>query len=132
MIKLNLNEFRFKGFQVSDRSNKYYRINSRINDAEDKVIVRYSTEQVFQTAYGFGLRLDHDKGIWLKDWQVSKVWDETLSDFVYEIVLDKIFTKVANFEENDDIQGDYDFSNIWESMKAVAKEQAQTPVIWAK
>lgn len=133
MTKSNFNEFRFKGFEVSDRSNKYWKINSRINETGDKIIVRYAVEQCFETAFGYGLRLGATKGIWLKAWQVSKVWDETLSAFVYEIVLDENFTKVAEFKYNDDYDDfDYDFSNIWESMKAVAKEQEITPVIWAK
>ena len=128
----NFNEFRLKGFEVSDRSNKYWRINSRINETEDKIIVRYAVEQVFLTRYGYGLRLGETKGIWLKDWQVSKVWDETLG-FVYEIVLDKNFTVVADFKEDSDYcDEDYDFSNIWESLKEVAEDQEVTPVFWAK
>lgn len=134
MSKSNFNEYRFKGFEVKDRSNKYLKISTRINDTEDKVIVRYSTDQVFVTPYGYGLRIDHDKGIWLKPWQVSEVWDENLGISVYEIVLDKNFTKVATFQEDESIQGDddFDYANIWESMKAVAEEQEETVALWAK
>lgn len=147
--KNNFNEFRFNGFKVSDRSNKYWRINSRINETGDKIIVRYCTNQVFSTAFGYGLRIDHDKGVWLKQWQVSKVWDETLGDFVYEIVLDKAFTKITNFKEDDDIlvsanskdpdalKACVDDDGIihgkeWDYLTEVAKEQTTTPVIWAK
>lgn len=127
----NFNEYRFKNFKVGEKSNKYLSIDSRINTTEDKVIVRFAENQVFETPYGYGLRLDHDKGIWLKQWQVSKVWDEEIG-FVMEIVLDKKFTKVVDFKEDEDTAGDYDYDNIWKSMMEVAEEQSKTPVIWAK
>lgn len=124
MGKANFNEFRFKGFEYNENAtNKYINIKSRINDDKTKIIVRYSLNQVFETPYGYGLRLDHNKGVWLKNWQVSKVWDEEFNEYQAEIVLDKNFTALAEFKESDDIHGDYDFSNIWESLMSLAEEQ---------
>ena len=107
---------------------KTQQINTSTSKAEltttkTKIIVRYSLNQVFETPYGYGLRLDHNKGVWLKNWQVSKVWDEEFNEYQAEIVLDKNFTALAEFKENDDIHGDYDFSNIWESLMNLAEEQ---------
>lgn len=131
--KGDFNDYRFRGFKIEHSSNKYDRIRGRINSTKDKVIVRYDPDQCFETPYGYGLRLNENKGIWLKPWQVSDTWDESLGAFVREIVLDKNFCKVVDFKENPDYQNDdYHFDNVFDDFIKIAKEQSEEPVRWKK
>lgn len=62
--------YRFSDLRASRLSNKYYQID-RVNAAKDKVVVNAADDQIFQTKYGYGLILNDENVLWLKNWQVD-------------------------------------------------------------
>lgn len=129
MSKKDFNNFRFSGFDVYNRSNKYLSTKNRINNDETKAIIRIADVHIFKTQYGYGLIIDANHIVWLKEWQVSDNW------FGIEILLDKNYfnVKESKKEFSDFFVDDENSMNSWEKVLDVARAQNEcTSVAWAK
>lgn len=121
----------FDGLNPYAKSNKYLRMD-RV--AEDKIVVKVAKEHVFPTRYGYGLILDRNHVVFIKDWQVN-----TAEQIGCDVLLNREYWKVKEWGEFDDFdtnEENYDF----ETWIAVAKEQDAVdedgdkinPVIWRR
>ena len=80
------NDFRFAGLEWRQYSNNYMTM-KRFNDSMDKIVVKVASSHLFKSKFGYGLILDENHVIWLKDWQVSDNY------YGIEVLLDrKYFT----------------------------------------
>lgn len=101
------------------------------------MLINISQDQVFKTAYGWGLIVGHDKVVWLKNWQVIKIADWFATNWTagcYQVMLNKEYYKVnQSTREFDDIEvgvcaSDSEFEKAngyhsWEDMLRDAKAQ---------
>lgn len=121
------NDFRFDGLNRKSWSNKYMTMD-RVSESEEKIVVKVADSHLFQTRYGYGLILDANHVVWLKDWAVSINW------YGNEVLLDKNFFNVKeSTREFEDFDEEPEHCN-WEHWLDVAKIQrdADNRVIWAK
>lgn len=82
----------YEGLDFKQASNKYFEINRRVNNDLTKILVNVDACHLFQTCYGYGLIVGHDKVVWLKSWQVFKVsdWFQTfMTKNSYQVLLNK-------------------------------------------
>lgn len=125
-MKASLRDWLFSGLNVNSASNKYYSSN-RVNEEENKIIVKVSDEHIIPTKYGYALILDRTHVVFVKDWAVDRNW------FGNEIMLTEQYFNVKEWGEHDEFSDnnealDFDY---WLN---VAKEQqhAQNYVRWSR
>lgn len=127
---------RFEGLGYEE-TNKYGQLTKRVSDDESKIVVNISRNQIFLTRYGYGLKVGHDKVVWLKGWQAFTVADWYATEMTahsYQVVLSKEnYIVKQSTREFDDIEvgdcaSDSDFEKAngyhsWEDMVDLAKRQ---------
>lgn len=121
----DFNDFRFEGLNYRDFSNNYWTMN-RVSESEDRIVIRFSIVHLFETLYGWGLILDRNHVLWLKDWAVSSNFKGN------EVLLSREFfnPKPSRYENREfDVNPD---ACTWEYWLNVAKEQQDTQVQWRK
>lgn len=125
-MKREFNQFRFQGLNYQSYSNKYYTMN-RVNDTEDKIVVKVADAHLIPTRYGYALILDRTHVVFLKDWAVSRNW------FGNEVLLTKEYFNVKEWGDHEDFADDE--KNLdWNTWLEVAKEQQKSEnlVKWEK
>lgn len=123
--KTKFNDFRFEGFELKRKSNKYFSLTSRVNNNESKIVVNVADEHLLETKYGYALILDKNHVVFVKDWQVSANF------YGNEVVLDKKYFNVkewGNFSNFTEVPENL----TWESWLNTAIAQQNTEVRWAK
>lgn len=118
--------YRFGDMRPSRPSNKYYEVD-RINKSGDKIIVTVPNDRVFQTKYGYGLVLNADHVLWLKNWQVgqAKYFNGSGYDVQTNVLLQKQYfnPQKSNYERSD---YSYEAKNLtWKEWESVAKARAR-------
>lgn len=125
----------YEGLGFEEASNKYCEITKRVSDDENKVLINVSSNQVFSTQYGYGLKVGKNKVVWLKSWQVLKVadWWQTEMTRGYQVMLNKEYyiakDSTREFDiEVGDCESDSSFEKEnkyhgWEDMVNIAKAQ---------
>lgn len=99
--KKEFNDFRFEDLNYANISNKYFTMD-RVNENEDKIVVKVGEEHLLKTKFGYALILDLYHVLFLKDWQVDENY------FGNEVLLTKEFFKPKKwgehimFSENED------------------------------
>lgn len=110
-------DFIFEGLDWEQKSNNYVTC-KRVNEAEDKIVIKVGENQIYKTMYGYALILDVNHVVYLKDWQVSDNY------FGKEVVLDKKYFNLkkttkdlsCDFAENEELLK-------FENLVKIAKEQ---------
>ena len=125
-MKREFNDFRFQGLNYQSYSNKYYTMN-RLNETEDKIVVKVADAHLIPTRYGYALVLDRTHVVFLKDWAVSCNW------FGNEVLLTKQYFVVKEWGEHEEFS-DNEKNLDWNTWLEVAKEQQKNDNIvkWAK
>lgn len=123
--KTKFNDFRFKGFEMKRKSNKYITATSRVNDDATKIIVRVADEHLLETRYGYALILDRNHVVFVKHWQVS------VNFYGNEVVLDKKYFNVKEWGDFKEFTENKDELS-WESWLNTAIAQQNTAVRWAQ
>lgn len=115
----DFNNYRFDGLNHNMQSNNYMTMD-RISKDGDKVVVRVANSHIVDTKYGYGLVLNKDNVVYLKDWQVSK------TNYGNEVLLNKkYFTPKKSSRTFSDFDGStelLDFSSWQKAAKAQQKE----------
>ncbi len=125
-MKASFRDWLFSGLNVNSASNKYYSLN-RVNDEENKIIVKVSDSHIIPTKYGYALILDRTHVVFLKDWAVESNW------YSNEVMLTKQYFNVKAWGEHDEFSDNneaLDF-NHWLDVAKV-QQQAQNYVRWRK
>lgn len=128
----DFNEFRFRGLDYKEKSNKYWTM-KRVSDDETKIVVKTVTDQIVKTRYGYALILDDKHVVFLKDWQVSDNY------YGVEVLLTKEYfipKEWGNFDEYEDNAENLE----WSTWLSAAKDQSTVdedgfklnPVNWEK
>ena len=113
--KQEFNDFRFEGLNYREASNKYYTM-ERVSEDETKIVVKVADSHLFKSKYGYGLILNANHVVWLKDWQVSQNY------YGNEILLSKKYFIVKEY--GDFAEFGYERENeTFEEWLEVAKEQ---------
>ena len=126
-MEKNFNDFRFEGLNYKNASNKYWTMN-RINETEDRIIVKVASEHLIQTRFGYALILDKTHVVFLKEWAVSCNW------FGNEVLLTKQYFNVKEWGEHNEFEENEE-NLSWNAWIKVAKEQQkneENPVKWEK
>lgn len=135
-MKKNFDEFRFKGLNYRQTSNKYLTMN-RVSDDEDKIVVRFDDSHIIPTRYGYAIVVGYNKVVFVKDWQVNRNF------YHKEVLFDKNY---FNVKEWGNFADDFYFEDEekqlhFEYWLEVAKEQDSlinedgeklNPVKWKK
>lgn len=123
----DFNEFRFDGLEPRTASNKYYTMN-RVSEDGERIVVKVADSHLFKSPYGYGLTLDKDHVVWLKNWAVSQNW------YGNEVMLTKQYFNVkaskrsnANFDSEPQ---NLSFEH-WRDV-AYAQQKAGTYVRWER
>lgn len=122
MTKQNFNDFRFKGFNYEDHSNKYWKFSSQVNADESKVLIRIDDSNVF-SYYGdngwkvYVLKLDRNHCVFMKHWQYFDGFYGTY------ILIDKNYYHVVDAKEPFEDMAEEGSMNTWEEVLALAKAQ---------
>lgn len=131
-MKKDFNEFRFKGLNYKEISNKYYTMN-RLNEDETKIVVKVGDSHLQETKYGYALILDCNHVVFLKSWQVSRNY------FGNEVILTEEYFNVKEWGDWLDFGEDSDnlkFSTWVNAAKAQSKTDVDglplNRVRWAK
>jgi hypothetical protein len=122
------NKFRFGDFGgTRDLSNNYLEIDKRTSADGNKCIVKVGDNHLIMTKYGYGLVLDKDHVVFLKDWQVSR------NNYGNEVILNKQYWNVkkwgdwsGRFSETNPQNHDF---KTWNSA-AKEQEKAGNTVKW--
>lgn len=125
MSKKDFNEFRFSGLNHNKLSNSYFTM-KRVNEAEDKIVVKVGDSHLVQTKFGYALILDCNHVVFLKNWQVDQ------NHFGNEVLLDKKYFIVKEWGEHEDFF--YNEENLnFDKWLEVAKlqEEAGSFVRWS-
>lgn len=125
MTTKDFNEFRFKGLNYNKFSNKYLTMR-RVNDTEDKIVVKVGDNHILTTKFGYALILDYNHVVFLKDWQVDQNY------FGNEVLLDKKYFIIKEWGEHEDFF--YNEENLnFDKWLEVAKlqDKAGTIVKWS-
>lgn len=125
-MKSDFNKFRFEGLNYRDKSNKYLTMN-RVNDAEDKIVVKVNDEHLLKTTYGYALILNAENVVFIKDWQVDSNF------YGNEVLLNKEYFNVKKWGDFGDFGFDEDALD-WGFWLSTAKEQAaaENEVKWRR
>ena len=120
--KQEFNNFRFNGFEVKQQSNKYLTMN-RISNDNSKVIIDVNPVHLFKTKFGYGLILNSNHVLFVKDWQVNfnNYKTEVLIDSEYFVA--KEFGNFEDFADNNDLMS-------FEGFLKVAELQKENKVMW--
>lgn len=118
--KQSFNEFRFAGLNYRQQTNKYLTM-ERVSEDETKVVVKVSDNHIFTTKYGYGLILNMNHVIFLKDWQVSYNYYGT------EVLLDKKYFTPKEWGCFEDFGTERE-NETFEEWLEVAKQQNATIV----
>ena len=122
---------KFEGLNLKQLTNKYYTCD-RVNADETRIVVRVAVNQLFRTRYGYGMILDRNHVVWLKDWQVSISYaKDGDGDYFCEVILNKDYFNAKEWGEFNDY-GD-DAANLeWAAWLDAAKGQQAhgTEVSW--
>lgn len=121
--KGSFNDFRFEGLNVKKVSNNYITMN-RVNQAEDRIVVRVGDNHLEKTPYGYALVLDKKNVVFVKDWQVSKNY------YGNEVMLTKQYFKPREWGEHNAFSSVNTSEHKWESWVKTAKQQKETEVKW--
>lgn len=124
-MKKDFNEFRFEGLNYRDYSNKYFTMN-RINDDENKIVIKVDDVHLVETKYGFAFILDKTHVVFLKEWQVSRNF------FGNEIILDKDYFQIKVWGNHENFLEENEDELTFDKYKEIAKEQKETAVMWEK
>ncbi|MGL5899423.1 MAG: hypothetical protein ACRCZW_07120 [Lactobacillaceae bacterium] len=122
MTKQSFNDFRFKGFDYEDQSNKYWKFGSQVNDDESKALIRIDENNVF-SYYGnngwkvYVLKLDRNHCVFIKHWQHFDGFYGTY------ILIDKNYYHVVDAKEPFEDMAEEGSMNTWEEVLALAKAQ---------
>lgn len=122
MTKQSFNDFRFKGFNYKDHSNKYWKFDSQVNADESKVLIRIDDSNVFSYFGNNGwkvyvLKLDRNHCVFMKHWQYFEGYYGTY------ILLDKNYYHVVDAKEPFEDMAEEGSMNTWEEVLALAKDQ---------
>lgn len=115
MARKDFNDFRFEGLNWKAASNKYLTMN-RTNEDDTRIVVKVAESHLLKTRYGYGLILDCNHIVWLKDWQVSDNY------YGIEVLLTKEYFNVKEWGAFDEFGEEPDSLN-WETWVHTAKEQ---------
>lgn len=89
--------YKFKGFkpeQFYKESNKYMTLRgAQVSEDGENAVILLSAEHVFPTRYGYGVIVDANHVVWIKDWQV---WGQTRNNH-YVINFSKTFYQVKEY-----------------------------------
>ena len=122
----DFDKFRFEGLGVKDRSNQYWEID-RVNHLGNKIIVKVDDVHIFPTKYGYGLRLDDNYVVWLKDWQVN------INYYGTEVLLTEQYFIPKEFKSREYIFDEVSENRNWNTWLSIANEQqAQGNLAWWK
>lgn len=113
--KQDFNNFRFEGLNHREASNKYFTM-ERVSEDENKIVVKVSAEHLFKTKYGFGLILNANHVIFLKDWQVSQNY------FGNEVLITRQYFNVKEFGDFEEFGTERE-NETFEEWLEVAKAQ---------
>lgn len=122
MSTKSFNEYRFKGFNFKDHSNKYWEFEKQVNDDESKVLIKINPDNAFSFMGRNGwdnyvLKLDREHCLFLKNWQYFDGFYGTY------VLLDKKYFKVADAKEPfDDMANEGDMLS-WDDALNIAKKQ---------
>ena len=118
----DFNEFRFSGLNAMQDSNKYITMN-RINNEEDKIVVKVGENSLIKTAYGYALILNRKNVVFLKDWQVSQNY------YGNEVLLTKKYWNIKEWG-NHELFSESEEQLSFNSWINIAKEQLNNKVKW--
>lgn len=118
----DFNEFRFRGLNAMQDSNKYITM-ERINDKEDKIVVKVGDNNLIKTAYGYALVLNKKYVVFLKDWQVSQNY------YGNEVLLTKKYWNIKEWG-NHELFSESEEELSFENWVNIAKEQLNNKVKW--
>lgn len=125
MRKRDFNAFRFEGLNHRDISNNYWTMN-RVNELEDRVVVKVSDDHLIKTRHGYALVLDKEHVVFLKNWNVSK------SYYGNEVMLTKAFFNVKKWGTHDAFASVIEENHSYDTWVEIAKGQKETDVKWSK
>lgn len=121
--KKSFNDFRFDGLNKRRESNKYWTMD-RVNESEDRIVIRVADEHLLETRYGYALILDRNHVVFVKDWQVS------INYFGNEVVLSKDYFNIKEWGTFNDFFENEEALD-WKYWLEAAKNQI-VDVKWAK
>lgn len=113
---MSFNDFRFGDLGYYNWSNQYFRINNRVNEAKDKIIVKVDDSNLIQTMWGYAVILDATRVVFVKFWQVSHGCEGT------EVMLTKQYFNVKTWGNHDNFGAD-DEACTWDYWLNVAESQ---------
>lgn len=124
--KNDFNNFRFEGLNFFDMSNKYYSMN-RINENEEKIVVKVADSHLLKTKFGYALILDFNHVVFLKEWQVNRNF------YGNEVILIKEFFSVKEWGEHTDFFTEEENYNFQTWLDAAKEQQKHNTIVkWAK
>lgn len=113
----DFNKFRFDGLDYQVHTVKYVTMD-RVNADETKLIIRVVPEQIFKTQYGYGVHLNANFVLFLKEWQVD------INMYGCEIMLTKEYFKPKEFGFSKRFSDSkWDSLLKWETWVKIAKLQ---------
>lgn len=105
-----------RGLKPRYTTDNYITMN-RVSDTGDKIVVKVAKGQIFETRYGYGLILDKNHVVWLKDFQVYT------SSYGTEVILNKNYFNVKQWGDFSDQFAKNEENYKFETWVNAAKEQ---------
>lgn len=115
-MKKDFNEYRFKGLNHREYSNKYMTMD-RVSEDKKKIVVKVGEDHLLQTRFGYALILDDKHVVFLKDWAVDSNY------YGSEVLLDQNFFNVKEWGNFPDFECN-DQNLDWNHWLEVAEAQA--------
>lgn len=117
-MKSSKNYTKFEGLNYKHLSNKYLTMN-RVSQDNNKIVVKFASDHLLKTKYGYALILNRTHVVFLKEWQVN------ISYYGIEVLLERETFNVKEWGEFSDFDDTTDLLSF-DNLVEIAKQQDNT------